>query len=177
MLEGSVEGGLGRAESLSTARWTERFMFSLSRHDRGRVVLRLQNKVEEKAVPWVGPARSGSRLLSLRLESPAALKVSGRAELKIAKGDANRESLGTWGELTLRLKRWQIWGRFTRTEVADGLPIYWYERVPAGAWGLRAAWKPETRLAIGASGRPEGWHLQAVLGPGRRVGLHVGCRL
>jgi len=177
MLEGSIEGGLGGTRSPGRARWSERLLLSASRSNIGRIVLRLQQRTEEEMIPWAGMARSESRLLAIRLESPATLDTVGRLEFKVAEDEGEKRSVGGWGELSVWKRTWQFWARITRTVVADGVPIYWYERVPAGAWGLRAVWKEEVRIGFGVSRRPEGWHVQAAVGPGGQAELRAGWRL
>ncbi len=175
-LEATVERGMSDWRSAQRTRWGEQLLLTVGLRKVGRIQVRLREKGEEKAAPWSGRERIGSRTFSLRLESSASGMVHRQGELKVTRDITRGRSLGFRSELSVVRRKWRIWAGLTRSIISTGVPLYWYERVPVGSWGMRAARESGTRVTLGVSTRPEGWHFQLVVVAGRQIGLLAGWR-
>ena len=176
-LEGAIERAYGDAGAGPRSRWSEQLLLTTRISPLGAIRLRLRQRGEDVSTPWTGRSESRQQSISLSLSSPSSTVMRWFVESKFARDVARGRSFGVRCEWRIVGRSWQAWTGITRSLVSAGVPLYWFDSAPAGSWGMRSAWVSETRVAIGISARPEGWHVQLVVGPGRQVGVVAGWRV
>lgn len=169
----SLETAIDRGSSQRPWWWRGQILLSRGSITDAGFHLRWRRTVQTVLESWIPHRQDERRLVEMKLRSRSSGRVRWLGALRRESGPGGSASRGIWLQAEHTNPKLRVYIRGTFSLPVAGLPLYWFEPGPIYGWHLRVERQCGIRLLLGASSRPEGWHLQIIAGDRGLAGFKI----